>query len=82
MAEPVARIRADFNARLEDGRVNLGTKGAWADVRAHVKEHRQRVVLTDGEVEVDAEILIDTQVPGGTTAKLLGEFRDVPKGQP
>lgn len=78
MAE-LARIRTDFNARLEDGRVNLGTKGSQADVRAYVKEHRQHVVLTDGEVEVDAEILMDMQVPGGTTAKLLGEFRDVPR---
>jgi hypothetical protein len=48
-------IRVDFNARTQDGCVRLTTKGAKATLPKNVGVGDD-VVLTDGEVEVQAVV--------------------------
>lgn len=73
------RLYADFNARTEDDKVVLNTVGSLADVAKHKKELNEgmRVILTDGEIELEASLERDGEhgiwlgIPDWSTARDL-----------
>lgn len=69
------RIYTDFNAILRDGRVSLETVGSRKDMRTHPREPGRWVLLSDGELECVAEIVMGDSY--GTTARLLTDFWEI-----